>query len=536
HAFDSAKLSGGIRVRRAKDGESLPLLNEQTYTFTRDDLLIADDARPLALAGVMGGMPSGVSAGTTSIFLESACFSPERVAATGRRLRLPSDALYRFERGVDPDLQRRALERASALVLEICGGRAGPVTETGARKPKVFTVKLRRARLEQLLGRGSAPAEVERLLKRLGIGVRRLGTAGWQASIPSHRYDLRLEVDLIEEVARLYGYERIPARPYAAELVPTPVPERRPLDLARDRLVARGYQEVITYSFVDAALDRRLSPGASAIPLDNPIADTLALMRTTLWSGLIPAWRYNQQRQRKRVRLFEIGVCFEEQGGKVVETERLALLAAGTAASEQWGQAARPVDFFDLKADLEALSPELVFERAEHPALHPGQTARISAQGKAVGWLGVLHPRLVAELDLPEAPVLLELDTAALTASRLPRATAPSEFPASRRDLALVLREEVPAEALRAEAREAGGASLRETGVFDVYRGAGLPNGFKSVALSLIFQDNSRTLTDQEVEAAVGAVTQRLHDRFGATIRGDSGGGIDQGGVGRSAV
>jgi phenylalanyl-tRNA synthetase beta chain len=532
HAFDSARLSGGIRVRRAKDGESLPLLNEQTYTFTRDDLLIADDARPLALAGVMGGMPSGVNSSTTAIFLESACFSPERVAATGRRLRLPSDALYRFERGVDPDLQRRALERASQLVLEICGGKAGPVTETGARKPRVFRVKLRRARLDQLLGHVIAPAEVERLLKRLGIGVRRLGTAGWQASVPSHRYDLRLEVDLIEEVARLYGYERIPARPYAAELAPAPVPERRPLDLARDRLASRGYQEVITYSFVDAALDRRLSPGANAIPLDNPIADTLALMRTTLWSGLVPAWRYNQQRQRKRVRLFEIGVCFEEQNGKVVETERLALLAAGTALAEQWGQPTRAVDFFDLKADLEALVPGLSCERAEHPALHPGQAARVLVGGKPAGWLGVMHPRLVAELDLPEAPVLLELATSALAEYHLPRVAAPSEFPASRRDLAVVLREDVAAAALVAQAREAGGAHLREAGVFDVYRGAGLPNGFKSVALSLIFQDNSRTLTDEEVEAAVQAVTQRFQERFGATIRGDSGGGVDQSGVG----
>ncbi|MGH8443466.1 MAG: phenylalanine--tRNA ligase subunit beta [Nevskiaceae bacterium] len=536
HAFDCAKLQGGIRVRRAKDGESLPLLNEQTYTFTQDDLLIADDARPLALAGIMGGMPSGVSGTTTSIFLESACFSPERVAATGRRLRIPSDALYRFERGVDAALQRQALERASALVLEICGGKAGPVTETGARKPPPVTVKLRRARLDQLLGHSIAPTEVEKLLKRLGIGVRRLGAAGWQATIPSHRYDLRLEVDLIEEVARLYGYERIPAHPYAALLAPAPVPERRPLDLARDRLASRGWQEVITYSFVDAKLERALAPGAGAIALDNPIADTMSLMRTTVWSGLIPAWRYNQQRQRKRVRLFEIGVCFEQRGGAVVETERLALLAAGAAAAEQWGTASRPVDFFDLKADLEALAPGLSCERAEHPALHPGQTARVLAGGKPAGWLGVLHPRLMAELDLPEAPVLLELDTAALASSSLPEVAAQSEFPASRRDLALVLKQDVPAAALTAKARAAGGASLRQAGVFDVYRGAGLPNGFKSVALSLIFQDNSRTLTDQEVEAAVQAVAQRLHHEFGATIRGDSGGGVDQGGAGGSTV
>jgi phenylalanyl-tRNA synthetase beta chain len=530
HAFDVAKLSGDIQVRRARAGERLTLLDERDYTFTADDLVIADAERAVALAGVMGGLPSGVSSQTTSIFFESACFAPDLVAATGRRLKLPSDALYRFERGVDPSLQRRALERATALVLEICGGRAGPVSEAGITA-KAVTVKLRHARLNDLLGYPIPAAEVERLLKRLGIGVKKLGKTGWAGTIPPHRYDLRLEVDLIEEVARLYGYERIPARPYAAELPPAAVPERRPLELARDRLASRGYQEVVTYSFVDAKLEGLLAPGASAIPLDNPIADTLALMRTTLWSGLLPAWRYNQQRQRKRVRLFEIGVCFGLDGGRVVETETLALLAAGSAAAEQWGLPARPVDFFDVKADLEALLGDVGCERGAHPALHPGQTARLVAGGQAVGWLGVLHPRLVRELDLPEAPVLLEIQTRALAAARLPAPGVLSEFPASRRDLAPVLKDEIPVAEVLAEVRKAGGPCLKDTRVFDVYRGEGLPNGFKSVSLSLIFQDNSRTLTDQEVEAAVEAVTQRLQAQLGATIRGDSGGGVDQGGT-----
>jgi phenylalanyl-tRNA synthetase beta chain len=262
-------------------------------------------------------------------------------------------------------------------------------------------------------------------------------------------------------------------------------------------------------------------------------------MRTTLWAGLIPAWRYNQQRQQKRVRLFEVGVCFTEDGGAVVETEQLALLAAGNAAPEQWGVPARAIDFFDLKADVEALLGPLEglrFEAAEHPALHPRQTARIRLGERPVGWLGPLHPRLVAALDLPEAPVLLELETACLRQAGVPRAVAVSEFPASRRDLALVLKDEVPAAALLDHAREAGGASLRHAGVFDVYRGAGLPNGFKSVALGLIFQDNSRTLTDQEVDAIVLAVAHRLRERLGATIRGETSGGVDQGGTGRSAV
>ena len=539
HAFDCAQLHGGIRVRRAKAGESLKLLNEQSCTFTGADLLIADEQGPLALAGVMGGLPSAVSGQTRDIFLESACFKPELVAATGRRLRLPSDALYRFERGVDPTLQRDALERATALVRQICGGIAGPVTDVGVQKPAPVVVRLRRERLDQLLGHAIPAGDVERSLERLGLGVKRLGKTGWQATIPGHRYDLRLEVDLIEEAARLYGYDRIPAKPYAASLAPAPVPEMRALDRACGQLVARGYQEVITYSFVDGGLQQQLAPHLTAIPLDNPIADTLALMRTTLWAGLIPAWRYNQQRQQKRVRLFEVGVCFTEDGGTVVETEQLALLAAGNAAPEQWDLPARAIDFFDLKADVEALLGPLEglrFEAAEHPALHPRQTARIRLGERPVGWLGPLHPRLVAALDLPEAPVLLELETACLRQAGVPRAVAVSEFPASRRDLALVLKDEVPAAALLDHAREAGGASLRHAGVFDVYRGAGLPNGFKSVALGLIFQDNSRTLTDQEVDAIVLAVAHRLRERLGATIRGETSGGVDQGGTGRSAV
>lgn len=536
HAFDGSKVEGDIHVRRAKDSETLRLLNESTPVLTGADLLIADEARPLALAGIMGGSLSGVSATTRDIFLESAVFSPERVAATGRRLRIPSDALYRFERGVDPTLQRVALERATGLILAICGGSAGPVTETGALKPKAFEVKLRREKLDGLLGHDIPGTDVEKLLTRLEIKLRRQGKGGWVCTIPGHRYDLRLEVDLVEEVARLYGYDRIPARPYPALLPPAAVPERTAAQILRERLVGRGYFEAVTYSFVDAGLQKKLAPDATPIPLDYPLADTMAHLRTSLWSGLIGAWLYNRQRQQKRLRLFEVGVCFAEVAGEVQETERLGLLAAGPALPEQWGSPARPVDFYDVKADLEALSGDLGFEAAAHPALHPGQSARISVGGKPAGWLGVLHPQLVQSLDLPEAPVLLELDVSALKSAAVPRPQAPSEFPSSRRDLALVLKEAIPAAAVLEHAKASGGALLGACSVFDVYRGAGLPNGFKSVALSLIFQDNSRTLTDEEVDAAVKAVVQCLQAAVGASIRGENSGGVDQGGTGRSAV
>lgn len=534
HAFDCAKLRGGIRVRSAKSGESLQLLNEQTVNLAADDLLIADEQGPLALAGIMGGLPSSVTGQTTDIFLESACFTPERVAATGRRLKLPSDALYRFERGVDPNLQTEALERATQLIMAIGGGEAGPVTLAGGRPYKPVTVRLRRARLDHVLGHEIPGADAERLLARLGLKVKRLDQTAWQASIPSHRYDLRIEADLIEEIARLYGYHRIPARPYAAQLAAAPLPDgQRAPALLRDRLAARGYQEVLTYSFVEPKLQDLLTPGAAGITLDNPMADTQSVMRTTLWSSLIPIWRYNHQRQQPRVRIVETGVCFASAGGKVVETLKLGGLVAGSAAPEQWGAAQRAADFFDVKSDLEALfdagAGDYRFESGEHPALHPGQSARIHRGSVAIGWLGALHPGLVQSLDLPQAPLLFELDFAQLSQAHAPRPATPSEFPGARRDLAVVLKDEIPAGAVLEQVRTAAGPLLQRAQVFDVYRGAGLPNGFKSVALSLIFQDNSRTLTDEEVDAAVQAAADRLIREFGASIRGEKNGGVNQG-------
>lgn len=541
HAFDAAKLSGGITVRRARNSETLTLLNEQVVIGTPDDLLIADEAGALALAGVMGGLPSSVTAATRDVFLESACFSPELVAATGRRLKINSDALYRFERGVDPVLQRRALERATQLVLEICGGRAGPVTLAGGRVPVVPKVRLRRSQLDRLVGHVIPSADVETALKRLGLGAKRSGTKTWDVSVPSWRYDLRIEADLVEEVARLYGYDRIPARPYAARLAGGGVTElKRPVTAAGRLLVARGYQEAVTYSFVDATLQEKLNPAVPAIALDNPMADTQGVMRTTLWSGLLPALRHNLQRQHARVRLFEAGTCFRDNDGITVETTRVAGIAAGPAAAEQWGVAARPVDFFDVKADVEALlgreAGQYSFERGEHPALHPGQCARVLRKGREAGWVGALHPRWVRLLDLSAAPMLFELDWSVLETSAMPVPQSPSEFPSSRRDLAVVVPENVSVSQILAAIREAAGSLLVGLGVFDLYRGAGLPNGFKSVAFGLIFQDNSRTLTDQEVDSAAQAAAAALAKQFGASIRGSNRGGTDQSGTGGSAV
>jgi phenylalanyl-tRNA synthetase beta chain len=521
HAFDTQKLNGPVRVRRAKPGEKLTLLNEQQVELDSGVLLIADQRGPLALAGVMGGAESGVTPQTTSVFLESACFAPQAVAGTGRRYKLSSDAAYRFERGVDPSIQRDGLERATQLILQICGGKAGPVTHAGRVRPDPVHVRLRHSRLLALLGYEIRSAEVESLLKRLGIEVKAEGPGAWVAAIPSHRYDLRIEADLIEEVARLHGYDRIPAKPYRIQLAPSRSREaERSINRAKDLWVARGWQEVVTYSFVEPRLEQAIAPAAAPVKLDNPIADTLSVMRTTLWSGLIPAWLYNAQRQQKRVRLFELGACFADEQGRVVEAQRLGGLAAANALPEQWGVSARAVDFFDIKADLDAfLGPAYRYEAATHPALHPGKSARIYRDRHAAGWLGVLHPVLVKSLDLPEAPVLFELDWSAVADMPLPKVQALSEFPSSRRDLALVLPETVTAGALLAAARTAAGPQLRQALIFDVYRGEGLRAGFKSLALGLIFQDYSRTLTDNEVEAAMQAVAAELTGRFAATIR-----------------
>ncbi|MCC2657875.1 MAG: phenylalanine--tRNA ligase subunit beta [Panacagrimonas sp.] len=522
HAFDGSKLSGTVRVRRARKGEALTLLNDQALELQHDELLICDDSGPVALAGVMGGASTAVSASTSRVFFESACFAMSAVAGTGRRHKLASDALYRFERGVDPDLQRAALERATELTSQICGGEAGPVSYAGRALPET-RIRLRHARLTKLLGHDISAKDVEALLARLNVSTRNEVGGTWATQVPSWRYDLRIEADLVEEVARLYGYDRIPAKPYAAQLAPgRPSEADRSLSSIKQRLAARGWREVISLAFADRAVQERLNPGVEAIALDNPIADNQSLMRSTLWGGLIEAWRYNHARQAPRLRLFEAGVCFTRVGGAITETPRVAGLAAGSAWPEQWGAPARAIDFYDVKADLEALLGEPAafgFEAGAHSALHPGRCARVVERGRAVGWIGELHPGLVADLGLPSAAVVFEVDAAALRRSRVPRARAVPEFPASRRDLALVVPETVTGAALEAAVRKAAPETLQEVFVFDVYRGPNLGTTFKSMALGLIFQDSSRTLTDVEIDSAMARINAEVAATLGATGR-----------------
>ena len=404
---------------------------------------------------------------------------------------------------------------------DICGGKAGPIVEVGTAPAHVAEIALRHSQVNRLLGCEIPAARIVPLLQSLGLAVNPSGAGSWQVKVPPHRYDLRIEADLVEEIGRLHGYENIAPRAYAAELAAfSPKETTRQLDRAKDALIARGYQEVVTYSFVDPKIQAQLDPETPGVVLDNPIAETMAVMRTTIWSGLIPTWQYNRQRQQKRARLFEAGAVYALEGEANREQAKLAGLIAGPALPEQWGAAARPVDFFDAKADIEALfGTSLRFEPGQHPALHPGRTARLNRDGVAVGWLGALHPKLADALDIPDALYLFELDWAAVRDIALPVPGGVSEFPSSRRDLAFVVDESVAASAVAEVIREAAGPLLMSLQTFDVYRGTGLPSGRKSIAFGLIFQDYSRTLNVEEVDAAAQSVAASVHARLGGLVR-----------------
>lgn len=527
HAFDLATIDGGIVVRKARNGETLELLNGQTVTLRDDTLVIADHSRPVALAGIMGGEPTSVGDGTRDILLESAFFAPEAIAGRARQYGLHTDSSHRFERGVDYALQRRAIERASQLIIEITGGQPGPVVEaveTG-QLPAVAEIELRAERIERVLGIAIPAAEVEAILARLGLEVT-AGNGGWKVRIPSFRFDLGIEVDLIEELARVWGYERIPARRALQEAAVAPQPENR---IAQRRLrallVDRGYQEAITYSFVDPKLQQLLDPEQTPLALANPISADLSVMRTSLWPGLVAAALYNQNRQQPRVRLFELGLRFRGGLDDLAQERMIGGIATGTRLPEQWGAPETAVDFYDIKGDVEALlaltgAPERFrFEPARHPALHPGQSARVLRDGQEIGWLGALHPELERKLDLDGRTFVFELLLDAVTAARTPAFQPLSRFPSIRRDLAVVVPDETPAEAVLDVVRQAAGELLRRVFVFDVYRGKGIPEGSRSLAIGLILQDSSRTLTDEDVDGVIGRTVERLSQELGAVLR-----------------
>ena len=528
HAFDLEKLHGPIRVRLAAPKERLTLLGGEEMELDDDVLVIADATGPIAMAGVMGGERTAVDTQTRDIFLESAFFAPQRIIGRARRYGLHTDASHRFERGVDPDGAARASERATALILELCGGEPGPLVESlePDHLPDRSPVALRRDRLASILGWRLDDAVIEGSLSALGMAPERRDD-GWLAQPPGWRFDIEREEDLIEEVARLAGYDAVPEHRLPVPMTLPRLPETRVSRSAvTDTLVERGYFEAITYSFVDPELQRRLLPKAEAIPLANPLSSEMAVMRASLWPGLVAAARHNHHRQHGRVRLFEMGRIFQGSLDDLAQPLAVAGLAMGPVLPEQWATATPEVDFFDVKEDVTALlaranEPDsFAFEPATHPALHPGQSARLLRHGAPIGWLGRLHPAHAQALDLPDATVLFELSLESLAAAKLPIFSPLSRFPSIRRDLAFVVDETVAGGDLRAAAKEAAGSTVIEVRLFDVYYGKGVPEGQKSIAMGLILQDYYRTLTDRDVDDVVDRVVRRLEGAFGATLRG----------------
>jgi phenylalanyl-tRNA synthetase beta chain len=528
HAFDLNQLQGEIKVRMAGNGENITLLDSQTIELKDNTLLITDNAGAVAVAGIMGGERTAVSLETIDLFLESAHFTPNAIAGRARQYGLQTDASYRYERGVAADLCVLAIERATQLVLDICGGHAGAVVDTLAN-PEVLNkraVILRAARIKRVLGIELERAEVRALLERLGCEVTDT-QEGWQVLVPLARFDISIEEDLIEEVARVRGYDSIPAvmRPLEP-ILHLPSEETVTLEQLRAPLLARGYQEAVTFSFVDEAIEELLSPVAERIRLLNPISADLGLMRSTLWSGLLRAVSYNINRQQLRVRLFEMGPAFNKVEGQLQQTRKVAGVITGLVEPEQWASPKRKVDFFDIKGDVEALLATVSGEKFQfipiaHPALHLGQSAQVVTATQVVGWVGAIHPKLESILGLDQPVFVFELDLEYLQKARIPKYTIVSKFPAIRRDLSLVMDHYVLAESLDRVIETVAKTTpqLISWNVFDLYTGQGVEAGKKSVALNLIIQDASRTLEDSEVNSIVATVVAALQTETGAALR-----------------
>lgn len=527
HAFDLSKLQGAIHVRLAQQGEQIQLLDGQEIKLNADTMVIADQQKALAIAGIMGGKESAVSDSTCDIFLESAFFNPLAIAGRARSYGLHTDSSHRFERGVDHGLQLEAIERATALLLEIVSGQAGPVIHvTNDQLPPPRQVTLRKARILSGLSLEMDDAEVVDILTRLGLTLASQTADGWTFDVPSYRFDIAIEADLLEELARIYGYNRLPTRSLAAPMEIAPHPEiQLGLPSLRKQLIARGYQEAITYSFIEPKLSALFDPQVAPVLLRNPISADMAAMRTSLIPGLVNVLRNNLNRQQTRIRLFESGLRFVPGADGLTQEAMFAGLIYGSRAPESWANLAEPVDFFDLKGDLESLlaltGDESAFSvtAGTHPALHPGQTANIFRNNEWQGVMGALHPSLLQQLDIPQAVYVFEVRLSALLKARIPAFAPLSRFPEVRRDLALLIDRELAAEKVVAAVKEQAGEHLVDLKVFDVYVGKGIDPHRKSVAMGLTFQHPSRTLNEDEINASIDTIVQYLGAHFSATLR-----------------
>jgi phenylalanyl-tRNA synthetase beta chain len=530
HVYDLDKLQGAIDVRFGRKGERVKLLNEQTVEVDEAVLCITDDSGPIGLAGIMGGDSTKAETDSRNIFLESAFFFPDAIAGRTRRYNFTSDAAHRFERGVDFDNNVAGIERATELILAICGGEPGPTVDDVARLPERKPVQVRSARASKVIGIDLDDKEIGAIFSRLDLAAVKTAD-GYSVTPPSYRFDIAIEEDLIEEIARIHGYERIPASRPRVRAAMREQPETvRPLTRVKEAIAARDYQEVVNFSFVEAEWERDFCSNDAPVKLLNPISVQHAVMRSSLAGSLIANVRYNLNRKQGRVRVFELGRVFRADAGVmdgplavggIAQPLKLGAIAYGPARPEQWGLAQRNIDFYDLKGDIESLLVpwRLRFERTTHPALHPGRAANVLVDGKCIGWLGELHPRWQQKYELPQAPVLFELELDALLAAPMPVYQEVSKFPPVIRDLAVVVDESVPAQALLEAMRAARPAVVQELQLFDLYRGKGIDDGKKSLAFRVVMQDTSKTLTDAETEAAMAQLLQILAESVGAKLR-----------------
>ena len=528
HAFDNDKLQGGINVRFAYRGEEIKLLNEQNVVLQPDMLLIADDNGPLGMAGVMGGLQSMVTGATRDVFFESAHFDPAIIQGKTRTLGINSDAAYRFERGVDPDGARAAIEHATQLAIEICGttqSAIGPVVDAPGRLTSHHAVHVRPARVNRLIGMDISIKEMIAILVRLQCAVAETRSA-LLVTPPSYRFDLNIEEDFIEEIARVYGYDKVPAKPPVSSVRMMSTPESHRSRHSLHHLLADlGYQEVINYSFTPETWEADFAANAAPVRLSNPIASHMSVMRSNLIGGLVASLTHNLNHGEVRLKLFEIGRCFlADEPSLAAQPEKLAGIVYGARYPEQWGEGGQKgalADFHSVKGDLEILLHGFAarFEKMSHPALHPGRSARIHIGGKAIGVVGELHPEWQQKYDLPSAPILFEVEVEAITRSRALSFKPFSRMQALRRDVALLVDDSVEIQAMVDAVLGQKPGNIIEFSLFDLYRGTNLQDGKKSVAFRIVMQDTERTLTDSEADSKVSDIVKVLHDDFGATLR-----------------
>jgi phenylalanyl-tRNA synthetase beta chain len=540
HAFDLAKIDGGINVRYATQGEKLVLLDDNEVTLSEQTLVIADTGagKALAMAGIFGGKESGVKPSedekSTDIFLESAFFAPLAILGKARQYGLHTDSSHRYERGIDPQLQRDAMERATTLLLEIVGGEAGPIVEAVNESdiPQSRTVTLRRVKLDSRIGHHIVDDKVTEILTRLGFDVN-FSNDTWTVIVPAYRFDISIEVDLIEEVARIFGYNNIPnVSPKATLAMREQKEQNLPLTRLRNTLVNRGYQEAITYSFVDPKVQSLIHPDQAVMTLPHPISSEMSVMRLSMWTGLLQSVIYNQNRQQSRIRLFETGLRFipdESVENGVRQEQMLAGVISGQRNDEHWGMDKAATDFYDMKADVEALltlsgaetenSATYEFSKAEVDALHPGQTAAIYKNEVLVGHIGTLHPELERKLGLNGRTLIFELLVAEISTQNIPEAREVSRFPANRRDIAVIVKEEVDAKKVLQLIEKVGGNYLVDLNLFDVYQGTGIEPGYKSLAIAMTLQDCERTLEEKDISEVVDRVVNTLEKELDASLR-----------------